>query len=142
MQDQLPYYDSAQYFLDKAISRKGYDDKMKSEIMVVQSLIYGLRTGPYWASNDRTNAEKYSQLESEALNEALRLNKDNPRIYLLGGASIIYDGRRMKNEVYYLAGTEMLKTAEDKYKKFPAASPIHPNWGRGWISFWLSQAKN
>ncbi len=135
------YYDSAQLYLDKVVSNKALSDIEKSDVHALQSLIYGLRAGSFWAKGDRENGLKYSNLDSESLAKAIEQNGNNPRVYLLSGTSIISDGLRNQDAGYLLAGKHMLEMAKAKYEASESSNELYPNWGKGWINFWLGRAK-
>ena len=135
------YYDSAQFYLDQVMTMDDLSEKVQSDVQVLQSLIYGLRAGGYWSKGDRENGLKYSNLDSEALSKAIKLNMDNPRIYLLSGTSLISDGLRNQDAGYILAGGQMLEIAKAKYEANKPANELYPDWGKGWINFWMQRAK-
>lgn len=135
------YYDSAQYYLDEVIAMDGLSEKEQSDVHVLQSLIYGLRAGGFWSQGDRENGMKYSNLDSDALSRAIKLDMENPRIYLLSGTSLISDGLRNQDAGYILAGGQMLEIAKAKYEANKPSNELYPDWGKGWINFWLERAK-
>ncbi len=135
------YYDSAQYYLDKVLAINGLSKEEQSDVHVLQSLIYGLRSGGYWSKGDRENGLKFSNLDSEALTKAIQLNIENPRIYLLSGTSLISDGLRNRDAGYLLAGGQMLEIAKAKYEANKLTNELYPDWGKGWINFWMERAK-
>ncbi len=140
-EDQLTIYDTAQTYLDRAMAVKDFNNQMKSELFVLQSLINSLQSSPYWAKNDRTNGIKYATMQNQALDQAIKLNEDNPRVFLLTGTGLVGDGLRTRDPGYIMAGKIILGMAKEKYQEFPPASKIHPSWGEGWINFWLARAK-
>ncbi len=135
------YYDSAQYYLDQVVAMDGLSAKEQSDVHVLQSLIYGLRAGGYWSKGDRENGMKYSNLDSEALSKAIQLDMENPRIYLLSATGIISDGLRNQDAGYILAGGQMLEIAKVKYEANKPSNELYPDWGKGWINFWMQRAK-
>ena len=135
------YYDSAQYYLDKVIAKNGLSEKEQADVHVLQSLIYGLRAGGFWSKGDRENGMKYSNLDSEALSKAIQLDIENPRIYLLSATGIISDGLRNQDAGYILAGGQMLEIAKAKYEANKPSNELYPDWGKGWINFWIQRAK-
>ena len=137
----LIYYDTAQFYLDRVKKElASLNDKQQSDVYALESLISGLKSGPYWAKGDRDMGMKLSKVENESLSKAMALNMDNPRVYLLTGTGLISDGKRTNNTGYVLAGRKMLEIAREKYM-MASQDVIYPNWGHGWINFWLSNAK-
>lgn len=135
------YYDSAQFYLDRVKSIDGLSKSEQSDVHVLQSLIYGLQAGTYWTKGDRENGMKYSNMDSDALGKAIALNKENPRVYLLSGTGIISDGLRNNDPGYLLAGGQMLEIAKSKYEANQSSDKLYPDWGQGWINFWMERAK-
>jgi len=139
IEDRLPYYEKAQLYLDRALkAKKIFTSNEKSELNVLQSLIYSLSSSPYWAKGERENGIKYSNLKQEYLNQAIIYNSNNPRIYVLAGTGLLADGARNDDYGYILAGRIMLETARNKYESEIPISVLHPNWGKEWIKPWLS----
>ena len=140
--EQLPYYEKSQTYIDRAFkAKKSFTSSEKSELYALQHLINNLTSGPYWRKGDRENGMKYSNLKRESLNQAIIYNSENPRIYLLTGMGLINDGKRNQDTGYIFAGKVMLKTAKLKYKSEESESKVYPNWGEGWINFWLANSK-
>ncbi|MEM7298437.1 MAG: hypothetical protein AAF391_09255 [Bacteroidota bacterium] len=138
----LAYYDTAQLYLDKTKEKiNSLDDSQKSDVYALESLISGLKSGPYWAQGDRENGMKFSAIENQSLSKAMALNMDNPRVYLLTGTGLISDGKRIQNDGYILAGRKMLEIARQKYEANDLDDALYPNWGHGWINFWMANSK-
>ena len=135
------YYDSAQFYLDRVLAINELTTAQQSDAQVLQSLIHGLRANSFWSKGDRENGMKYSSLDSDALKQAIILNRENPRVYLLSGTSLISDGLRNRDTGYLLAGGQMLELAKMKYEANKPSDELYPNWGEGWINFWKERAK-
>ncbi|MEP5611585.1 MAG: hypothetical protein ABJP45_05015 [Cyclobacteriaceae bacterium] len=135
------YYDSAQFYMDRVMMIKDQSKAQQSDNQVLQSLVYSLYAGASWSKGDRENGMKYSSLDSEALKQALVLNRDNPRVYLISGTSLISDGLRNGDTGYLLAGSQMLEIARAKYEANKPSSELYPDWGKGWINFWKERAR-
>ena len=138
-EDQLPYYDTAQILLNKAVmTHKNQTNREKSEYLILQSLIYNLQRGPHWQKGDRETAMKFTNLMLEERQKAVRANPDNPRVLLLMGTGYISEGKRRKDPSMLLAGKVLLEEANRKYEEFPPENGLAPSWGKGWINYWLS----
>lgn len=141
-EEPLVYYDTAQMYLDQTKEKlDGLNDRQQSDVYILESLIYSLKAGPYWAKGDRQMGMKLNQKENASLSKAVALNIDNPRVYLLTGTGLISDGRRTSNDGYILAGRKMLEIAQQKYDVNKSENPLYPDWGSGWVNFWLSNSK-
>lgn len=138
----LVYYDTAQTYLDRTKEKlSSLDLKEKSDVYTLESLINSLKAGQHWAKGDREMGMKLNRTENESLTKAMALNVENPRVYLLTATSLITDGRRTKNDGYILAGRKMLEIAKQKYEANKSENPLYPDWGSGWVNFWISNAK-
>lgn len=139
MEAPLPYYDTAQILLDKAVAVNTSVTKNEtSEYHVLQSLIYTLKTSPYWSKGDEDTAMKFTNLMLEERQKAAFANPNNPRLYLLMGTGYVGEGKRRKDPTLVLAGKAMLEEANRKFEEFPPENSVAPSWGKGWINFWLA----
>lgn len=136
------YYDSAQLYFDRAkASHPEQTPVESSEFHVLQSLIYDLTAGTYWTTGDTNNGTRLNNLANSELNLAIKNNPRNPRVYLLTGTDLISNGLRLNNNGWTMAGKEILEKARTLYESEKPGSDIAPNWGNGWINFWISRAK-
>jgi hypothetical protein len=73
------------------------------------------------------------------LDEAKKLNPDNPRVYILEGQDKYY------TPVEFGGSKEEAKALFEKaqklYDTFKPETGIHPNWGKGQVTYFLSQYK-
>ncbi len=139
----LTYYDTAQMYLNKTKEKlDDLNENEQSDVYVLESLLMSLKAVPFWGKGDRQTAMKLNQTENVSLSQAISLNEDNPRVYLLAGTGLISDGQRIKNDGYILAGRKMLELARIKFADSEPENPLYPNWGAGWINFWLARANS
>ena len=114
------YCNRAQDLIDEAVKIKSDE----SELFVLQSLLYYARM----AISPMLNGPLYLPKATTALNDAEKLEPDNPRIYYLRGNSIINTPK------FFGGGKEaalpVLEKALIMYKNFKQKSAIHPDWGK------------
>jgi tetratricopeptide (TPR) repeat protein len=114
------YCDKAETLLDEALKIKPDE----SELCVLQSLLYDARM----SINPMLNGPVYFVKAASALNDAEKLDPDNPRIYYLRGKSTIYTPK------FFGGGKEaaipIFERAIIMYKNFKLRSIVHPNWGK------------
>jgi len=126
-----PYADKA----DKQIKVAEELMKNNSEIFVVKKMIATLRM-----LGDPMNRYMTYGPEAQAmLDEAKKLNSDNPRVYVLEAQDKFYTPEQ------FGGSKEEAKTLFEKAKKlfetFKPETNIHPNWGKSQVSYFLSQYK-
>jgi hypothetical protein len=78
----------------------------------------------------------YGAAASEALEEAKKLNPENPRVYLLEGIDKYYTPEQYGGSK--TEGKELFQEAAKKMETFKPASSIHPSWGASQIKYFLS----
>lgn len=109
--------DIAQKQLD--MLEKSY--KNESEILVLQAFVYQMRI------TDMAKGMKYSMLAGEKLDEAEKLNPNNPRVYYLRGMNTFHTPKA------FGGGKEKAKPLFEKAKSLFGSqhpvSSIEPNWG-------------
>ena len=126
-----PYADKAEKQIKKA------EEMMKdnSEIYIVKKMIATLRM-----IGDPMNRYMTYGPEAQAmLDEAKKLDANNPRVYLLEGQDKFYTPQEFggsKEEAKVL-----FEKSKQLFETFKPASTVHPNWGKGTISYFLSQYK-
>ena len=126
-----PYADKA----DKLISKAAELIKNNSEVYVVKKMIATLRM-----MGDPMNRYMTYMPEATAmLGEAKKLDATNPRVYLLEAQDKYFTPEQFggsKDEAKVL-----FEKAKQLYETFKPASTIHPNWGKGTVTYFLSQYK-
>ncbi len=114
------FLDKAQTFVDKCQAI----DKNNSEVYVLQGFLYQARI----SVSPMLRGQKYSGLASQSMQEALKINPDNPRAYYLLGQNILH------TPAMFGGGTKAaypyLIKAQNKYKIFKPQTDISPNWGQ------------
>jgi len=126
-----PYADKA----DKQIKKAEELAKNNSEIFIVKKMIATLRM-----LGDPMNRYMTYGPEAQAmLDEAKKLNPDNPRVYILEGQDKFYTPEQFggnKEEAKVL-----FEKAQKLYDTFKPETSIHPNWGKSQVAYFLSQYK-
>ena len=123
-----PLMDIAEPLLKKAEEL----EKDNSEIFCLKKMF---NTGKMMA-DPMSRYMVYGAAASEALEEAKRLNPENPRVFLLEGIDKFYTPEQFGG-----SKTEAKQLFEDAIKKFEVfkpASSIHPVWGLGQAKYFLT----
>jgi hypothetical protein len=126
-----PYADKA----DKQIKKAEELAKNNSEIFIVKKMIATLRM-----LGDPMNRYMTYGPEAQAmLDEAKKLNSENPRVYILEGQDKYFTPEQFggsKEEAKVL-----FEKAQKLYETFKPETSIHPNWGKSQVAYFLSQYK-
>lgn len=114
------YLDQAQKYLDQAM----VIDSNESELYLLQGFLYPSRI----TIDPMNRGVIYIDKMNQALDKALDLNPDNPRVYYLRATMIFhtpeaYGGGAAKALPLY-------QTADEKFNLFKPKSEISPNWGK------------
>jgi hypothetical protein len=116
-EDKHKLLDLAQSQMD--ILQKSF--KKESEIFALQAFLYQMRI------TDMSKGFKYSSLASEALEEAEKLNPNNPRVYYLRGNNKFHTPKA------FGGGKEKAKPMFEKaaalFESQKPANAIEPAWG-------------
>ena len=116
-EDKHKLLDLAQVQMD--ILQKSF--KKESEIFALQAFLYQMRI------TDMSKGFKYSSLASEALEEAEKLNPNNPRVYYLRGNNKFHTPKA------FGGGKEKAKPMFEKaaalFESQKPANAIEPAWG-------------
>ena len=116
-EDKHKLLDLAQVQMD--ILQKSF--KKESEIFALQAFLYQMRI------TDMSKGFKYSSLASEALEEAEKINPNNPRIYYLRGNNTFHTPKA------FGGGKEKAKPMFEKaaalFESEKPANAIEPAWG-------------
>ena len=127
-----PYADKA----DKQIKKAEEMMKNNSEIYVVKKMIATLRM----LGDPMSRYMTYGPEAQAALDEAKKLDTNNPRVYLLEAQDKYFTPEQFggsKDEAKVL-----FEKSKQLFETFKPASTIHPNWGKGTVTYFLSQYKN
>jgi tetratricopeptide (TPR) repeat protein len=114
------YLDQAQKYLDQAMAI----DPNESELFLLQGFLYPSRI----TIDPMNRGIIYIDKMNQALDKALELNPDNPRVYYLRATMTFhtpeaYGGGAAKALPLY-------QTADEKFKIFKPKTEISPNWGK------------
>ncbi|MFA5326864.1 MAG: hypothetical protein WC384_03665 [Prolixibacteraceae bacterium] len=114
------FLDQAQKYLDQAM----VIDSGESELYMLQGFLYPSRIN----IDPITRGIIYMEKMNQALDKALELNPDNPRVYYLRATMTFhmpeaYGGGAAKALPLY-------KTADEKFKKFKPKTELSPKWGK------------
>jgi tetratricopeptide (TPR) repeat protein len=126
-----PYADKAEKLLSKAEAL----EKNSSEIFVIKKMIATLRM----MGDVMSRAQTYMPEAASMLAEAKKLNPDNPRVYILDAQDKYFTPEQFggsKEEAKVL-----FEKAKQLFETFKPASTIHPNWGKGSVTYFLSLYK-
>ena len=126
-----PYADKA----DKQISKAEELMKNNSEIFVVKKMIATLRM----LGDPMNRYMTYGPEATAMLEEAKKLNPDNPRVYVLEAQDKYYTPEQFggsKDEAKVL-----FEKAQKLFETFKPETNIHPNWGKGQVTYFLSLYK-
>ncbi|MFN3940019.1 MAG: hypothetical protein ACK4IY_05495 [Chitinophagales bacterium] len=121
--------DGAQKLADKADSLSPGN----SEVVLLKSMILGGRI----MVDPMSRGMQYGMQAGALTNQAIQLNPDNPRAYLMMGQSLFYTPEQFgggKDK-----GCAMLQTSREKFEKFIPASEIDPDWGEDMLLQLIAQ---
>ena len=126
-----PYADKAEKQMKKA------EELMKdnSEIYIVKKMIATLRM----IGDPMNRFMTYGPEATQALETAKKLDPNNPRAYLLEAQDKYFTPEQWggsKEEAKVL-----FEKAKQLFETFKPASTVHPNWGKGTVTYFLSQYK-
>lgn len=130
--------DKTDPFADKAEKQiKKAEDlaKNNSEIFIVKKMIATLRM----LGDPMSRYMTYGPEAQAMLDEAKKLNPENPRVYVLEGQDKFYTPEQFggsKEEAKVL-----FEKAQKLYETFKPETSIHPNWGKNQVTYFLSQYK-
>jgi len=95
-----------------------------SEIYLLKSMISGL----FVRINPMVNGQKYGPVAADQLEKAMKLDPENPRVYMQKGMTLFFTPEQWGGDKE--AGVELMETAAAKYAVFKPASSIAPAWGK------------
>lgn len=111
--------DKALLNAEKAQALKGKD----AEINCVLSMILSARIGV----DPMNRGAKLGPQSGALLEEAKKLDPENPRVYMLQGQGLIYTPEAFGGSK--VKGKQLLEQAVTKFDAFKPESPIAPHWG-------------
>lgn len=124
-----PMADKAEALINKADALNANN----SEIYVVKKMIASLRM----MADPMNRWQTYGPQAEQALQTAMKLNPENPRVYVLQAQDKFFTP-----EQYGGSKTEAKKLFEEANKKFASFKPsstIEPNWGRPSVAYFLAE---
>lgn len=125
------YLDEAETYRDETVKLLGKDN---SETYALSAMIANGRL----SVNGQARWQKYGKIFDENLENAKKMNPDNPRVYLLRGISKFFTpkmfggGKKAAMPYFEKAETLFAKEQHDDITK--------PYWGRGMNNFFIKQA--
>jgi hypothetical protein len=124
-----PMADKAEAFIGKAdaLSPKN------SEIYLVKKMIASLRL----MGDPMNRYMQYGPIAEEAIQTAIKLDPENPRIYLLQAQDKYYTPEQFGGSK--TEAKELFQTAQKKYMAFKPASSIDPAWGQPAVQYFLAE---
>ena len=124
---------------DKADAQLSKADSLQpknAEIMVMKARVTGARI----MVNPMMRGAKFGRKSGEILQQAMSIDSLNPRAYLTAGQVLFYTPKM------FGGGKEkakpILQKSADCYNKFQPATPLHPNWGKGFCGYLLMQCED
>ena len=126
-----PYAEKA----DKQIKKAEELMKSNSEIFIVKKMIATLRM----LGDPMNRYMTYGPEATMMLEEAKKINPENPRVYLLEAQDKYYTPEQFggsKEEAKVL-----FEKAQKLFETFKPETSIHPNWGKNQIGYFLSMYK-
>lgn len=124
-----PMADKAEALLNKADALSPNN----SEVYVVKKMVATLRM----MGDPMSRYMTYGPQAEEALQTAMKLNPENPRVYIQQGQDKFYTPEQFGG-----SKTEAKKLFEEADKKFASYKPVtalDPDWGRNVIKYFMSQ---
>lgn len=112
--------DKAQAFLDRAFQLK----PKESELFALQAFLYPSRI----MVDPMGRGAEYVGKMNVALDEAIRLNPENPRSYYLRAITVLNMPENFGGGAE--AAKPIFEMAEQKFESFKPATSISPNWGK------------
>ena len=125
-----PMADRAEALLNKADALSPNN----SEIYLVKKMIATLRM----MADPQNRYMQYGPLGEQALQTAMKLNPENPRIYLLQGQDKFYTPEQFGGSK--TEAKKLFELSNQKFTTFKPASSIDPRWGRPAVAYFLEQA--
>ena len=134
-QNQLSQLDDvakeAQNYIDKAEALSPNN----AEIFILKKMNHGLKM----IVNPMERWQTEGQAAKVALNEAQKLDPENPRITILEAEDLYFTPEQFGGNKQ--KGIELFKKALEQFKTYKIKTSIDPNWGQGEANYMISQAK-
>ena len=134
-QNQLSQLDDvakeAQNYIDKAEALSPNN----AEIFLLKKMNHGLKM----IVNPMERWQTEGQAAQVALNEAKKLDPENPRITILKAEDLYYTPEQFGGSK--TKGIELFKKALEQFKTYKIKTSVDPNWGQGEANYFIGQAK-
>ena len=134
-QNQLSQLDDvakeAQNYIDKAEALSPNN----AEIFILKKMNHGLKM----MVNPMERWQTEGQAAQVALNEAQKLDPENPRITILEAEDLYFTPEQFGGNKQ--KGIELFKKALEQFKTYKIKTSIDPNWEQGEANYIISQAK-
>ncbi|HZH66672.1 MAG TPA: hypothetical protein VEY10_17405 [Flavisolibacter sp.] len=124
-----PIADKAEALLGKAEALS----KDNSEIYVVKKMIATLRM----MADPMTRYMQYGPKAEEALQMAMKLNPENPRVYMLQAQDKFYTPEQFGGSK--AEAKKLFELSGKKFETFKPATSLDPDWGRSTLKYFMSQ---
>lgn len=121
----------AQNYIDKAEALSPNN----AEIFILKKMNHGLKM----MVNPMERWQTEGQAAQVALNEAQKLDPENPRITILEAEDLYFTPEQFGGNKQ--KGIELFKKALEQFKTYKLKSSVDPNWGQGEANYFISQAK-
>ena len=121
----------AQNYIDKAEALSPNN----AEIFLLKKMNHGLKM----MVNPMERWQTEGQAAQVALNEAKKLDPENPRISILEAEDLYYTPEQFGGSK--TKGIELFKKALEQFKTYKIKSSVDPNCGQGEANYFISQAK-
>ena len=121
----------AQNYIDKAEALSPNN----AEIFLLKKMNHGLKM----MVNPMERWQTEGQAAQVALNEAQKLDPENPRITILEAEDLYFTPEQFGGNKQ--KGIELFKKALEQFKTYKVKSSVDPNWGQGEANYFISQAK-
>lgn len=124
-----PMADRAEVLINKAEALSPDN----SEIYLVKKMIAGLRM----MGDPMNRYMQYGPIGEQALQAAIKLNPENPRIYILQAQDKFYTPEQFGGSK--TEAKKLFEMANQKFATFKPASPLDPNWGKPAVAYFLAE---
>ena len=121
----------AQNYIDKAEALSPNN----AEIFLLKKMNHGLKM----MVNPMERWQTEGQAAQVALNEAQKLDPENPRITILEAEDLYFTPEQFGGNKQ--KGIELFKKALEQFKTYKVKSSVDPNWGQGEANYFIAQAK-
>ncbi len=106
-----------------------------AEIFILKKMNHGLKM----MVNPMERWQTEGQAAQVALNEAKKLDPENPRISILVAEDLYFTPEQFGGSK--TKGIELFKKALEQFKTYQPKTALDPNWGQGEANYFLSMAK-